>query len=31
MKTFGEIFEDAMKEEISRRDLEKYILENLSK
>ena len=26
-----EIFEDAMKEEISKRDLEKYILENLSK
>ena len=26
-----EIFEDAMKEEISRRDLEKYILDNLSK
>ena len=26
-----EIFENAMKEEISKRDLEKYILENLSK
>ena len=26
-----EIFESAMKEEISKRDLEKYILENLSK
>lgn len=26
-----EIFEKAMKDEISKRDLEKYILENLSK
>ena len=27
----NEIFEKAMREEISKRDLEKYILENLSK
>jgi hypothetical protein len=27
----NDIFENAMKEEISKRDLEKYILENLSK
>ena len=26
-----EIFEDAMRDEVSKRDLEKYILENLSK
>jgi hypothetical protein len=30
-KKIDEIFESAMKEEISKRDLEKYILENLSK
>jgi len=27
----NEIFEKAMREEVSKRDLEKYILENLSK